>query len=261
MNANVKKVAILASANMLPGSPTLREDAFELDEQMGKLTPAFAAHGMEVSVIAWRGAADVAAEYDAMLPLFVWDYFEENEEEFLRTMAQICQKTELFNRFDVLGWNANKSYLEELGQLGAPTIPAITVDRLSEERVHRAMEKLGANKIVIKPDVGGGAWRQVLYEKGAPFPDKSELPPQGALIQPFLKSVAEEGEFSFLYFGGAFSHALVKRPKGGDYRVQSIYGGTEHAYEPTKEERAQARDVLDVLEFTPALCPCGLAAQ
>jgi len=246
-----KKIALLASGNLIPGHPDLREDSFELEEEMGKLVPAFAAHGMELVLVNWRDAAARAQEFDAVLPLLVWDYFENNEEAFFSAMAKVCQKSELFNRFDVLQWNANKSYLEELGHRGAAIIPAVTVDKVSEARVLRAMDKFGTDKVVIKPDVGGGAWRQVLYTRGAAFPSADKLPPNGALIQPFLKSVKEEGEYSFLYFGGGFSHGLVKRAKEGDYRIQSIYGGREEAYIPTTAERAQARSVLDVLDFTP----------
>ena len=71
------------------------------------------------------------------------------------------------------------------------------------------------------------------------------------MIQAFLPSVVEEGEYSFLYFGGSFSHALIKRPKKGDYRIQSLYGGTEETYSPIKQERASARSVLNALSFTP----------
>ncbi len=246
-----KKVAILVSGNLLPDSPDRREDIFELDEEIGKLIPAFADLGMDISLVNWRDAADRAHEYAAMLPLFVWDYFEQNEEAFFQAMAKICQKTNLYNPFDVLKWNANKSYLEELENQGAATIPTIALDKLSEARIIHAMDKLAADKVVIKPVIGGGAWRQVLYERGTPFPSQDELPPEGALIQPFINSVSTEGEYSFLYFGGSFSHALNKRPKDGDYRVQSIYGGLEKAYTPTNQERAQARAVLDVLDFTP----------
>lgn len=246
-----KKIAILVSGNLLPDSPDKREDVFELEEEIGKLTPACAALGMDISLVNWRDAPDCAHEYAAMLPLFVWDYFEQNEETFFAAMAKVCQKTNLYNPFDVLKWNANKSYLEELGSQGAATIPTIAYDKLSEERVLRAMGKLSADKVVIKPVIGGGAWRQVLYERGTPFPSHDELPPEGALIQPFINSVATEGEYSFLYFGNSFSHAVNKRPKDGDYRVQSIYGGQEIPYAPTKSERAQVRAVLDVLDFTP----------
>ena len=251
MNTDMKKVAILASGNLLPGHPDLRTDAFELEEEIGKLRPTFAAHGMKLDVLNWRDAPDVAGEYDAILPLLVWDYFESNQAEFLKAMAQICQKTELLNSFDIIQWNSNKAYLEDLEGQGVQTIPSRRVERISEKEIERAFEKFGCEQLVIKPDVGGGAWRQVLYKRGAPYPNKAQLPPAGTLIQPFLKSVVTEGEYSFLYFGGTFSHGLVKRPKDGDYRVQSTYGGREEKYEPTQQERAQARAVFDMLDFTP----------
>lgn len=246
-----KKIAILASGNMLPSNEGQREDVFELTEEMGKITPAFAEHGMDVSLINWRDAAARADEFDAMLPLFVWDYFEGNEADFLTEMAQIEKKCQVFNRFKVLKWNSNKNYLDILSAQGAATIPTITLDRATKPAILQAMQELKSDKVVIKPLVGGGAWRQVLYEAGTPFPSKDELPPQGTLIQPFLESVEKEGEYSFLYFGGGFSHAVVKRPKDGDYRVQSLYGGLEEAYTPSKEERVEARAILDVLDFTP----------
>jgi len=111
-------------------------------------------------------------------------------------MAKVEAKTKLYNRFSTLKWNANKSYLEELEREGAPVIETITVERVSETNVAKAFKELHTDKIVIKPQIGGGAWRQVLYEKGDPFPSKDKLPPEGAMIQAFLPSVIEEGEYS-----------------------------------------------------------------
>ena len=247
----MKKIAILASDNMMPGHANEREDSFERDEEMGKLVPAFAAQGMELDLIRWRDAAEKADDYDAMLPLLVWDYFEGNEAAFTAEMAKAGTKTKLYNNFKTLRWNANKSYLDELENHGAPVISTITVKRVTETGVSRAFEELKTETLVIKPQVGGGAWRQVLYKKGDPFPSKDDLPPEGAMIQAFLPSVVKEGEYSFLYFGGKFSHGLIKRPKSGDYRIQSLYGGTEETYEPSSQERASAREVLDALDFTP----------
>lgn len=247
----MKKIAILASDNMMPDANNQRPDFFERDEQMGKIVPAFAARGMQAELIRWREAAERADDYDAMLPLLVWDYFEGNEVAFTAEMAKVEAKTKLFNTFKTLNWNSNKSYLDELEAQGAPVISTITADRVTETGVARAFEELETDTLVIKPQVGGGAWRQVLYKKGDPFPSKDELPPEGAMIQAFLPSVTEEGEYSFLYFGGHFSHGLIKRPKSGDYRIQSIYGGSEETYTPSSQERAAARAVLDALDFTP----------
>jgi hypothetical protein len=247
----MRKIAILASDNMMPDATDVRLDFFERDEQMSKIVPAFLAKGMEAELVPWRKVADNAEDYDAVLPLFVWDYFEGNEAAFTAEMARVEAKTKLFNSFKTLNWNSNKSYLEELGREGAPVISTITVERATETVVKRAFDELDTDTLVIKPQVGGGAWRQVLYKKGDPYPSKDELPPEGAMIQAFLPSVAEEGEYSFLYFGGQFSHGVIKRPKKGDYRIQSVYGGTEETYEPSSQERASARAVLDALTFIP----------
>lgn len=244
-------VAILISDNLMPNNENTREDVFELDEQMGKLVPAFAAHDIKLDVVRWREAATRSKDYDAILPLFVWDYFEGNQQAFLTEMAKAEQNTKIFNQFKILQWNSDKSYLDELDKAGAPVIKTVYLERVSQAGVIRAFGQLGTERVVIKPDIGGGAWRQVLYAKGDPFPTKDELPPEGAMVQAFLPSVQTEGEYSFLYFGGHFSHGVLKRAKTGDYRIQSIYGGTENTYTPTKEERETARLILDSLEFTP----------
>ena len=97
---------------------------------------------------------------------------------------------------------------------------------------------------VVKPVVGAGGWRQARIRRGEPLPAAGELPPAEAMIQPFLPAVAQEGEYSFLFFGGDFSHAALKRPREGDYRVQSVYGGREERHAPSPEDVALARETL-----------------
>lgn len=247
----MKKIAILASDNMMPGDANERGDSFERDEEMGKIVPAFAAHGMAAELVRWREIGERAGEFDAVLPLLVWDYFEGNEEAFLAQLGKAEAQTKVFNDYKCVRWNIRKSYLDELGKSGAPVIHTVVLDRVTESGIAKAFETLKADKIVIKPQIGGGAWKQVLYTKGEPFPAKDTLPPNEAMVQAFLPSVIEEGEYSFLYFGGQFSHGLIKRAKKGDYRIQSLYGGTEHSYSPTQSERNAARAVLDALDFTP----------
>ena len=245
------KIALLISDNLLPDTENGRPDIFELVEEVEKLTPALVAQGMALTQVRWREIEARAGEFDAILPLFVWDYFEGNEAAFLTAIAEAEQTTPVFNNFEMLKWNADKSYLDDLQRRGAAVIRTLSVEHVTQTNVERAFEDLEADTLVIKPRVGGGAWRQVLHKKGEPFPDEDSLPPEGALIQAFLPSVLEEGEYSFLYFGGRFSHAVRKTPKAGDYRIQSIYGGAEETYTPTQAERGHARAILDVLDETP----------
>ena len=245
------RIALLVSSNLLPDSSDTRVDVFEFDEEIATLTPAFAAEGMTLDARLWDDALDYAADYDALLPLMVWDYFEENEARFLATMDAAAKLTPVFNTPKTLRWNADKSYLEGLAQKGAPVIPTRTVKGVTEADAEAAFAVFGTDKIVIKPIVGGGAWRQVLHTQGDPWPAADQLPPEGALIQPFLPSVVEEGEFSLLYFDGQFSHGLRKIAKDGDYRIQSSYGGREERYVPTASDLATAEALLASLDETP----------
>ena len=186
-----------------------------------------------------------------MMPLMVWDYAQGKNRPFLNAMAKAARQTKLLNSYEIIEWNSDKKYLDELAKKGAPVISTLSVDRVTETGVNRAFETLETDHLIIKPRVGAAAWRQASFKKGDPFPKMSELPPDAALIHPFQKTIEEEGEYSLLFFGGQFSHGLVKRPKSGDYRIQSLYGGTEESYQPTPAQLSVARRILDVLDFNP----------
>lgn len=245
------RIGLLASANLLPGKGEKRGDAFEFDEELTSLRSGFETLGLTLDPLLWDTADQQADRYDALLPLMVWDYFEGNDARFLSVMRRASQTTPVFNAPTLLQWNSDKAYLDELASKGANVIPTMPVDRVNEADAALAFDKFETHRIVIKPQVGGGAWRQVLYTHGDPWPDAGELPPEGALIQPFLPSVTEEGEYSFLYFGGTFSHAVLKTAKSGDYRIQSLYGGSEQSYTPKPSEIAVADTVLQILDESP----------
>jgi hypothetical protein len=46
------------------------------------------------------------------------------------------------------------------------------------------------------------------------------------MAQPFVGEVQDRGEWSVLFFGGRYSHAVLKRPAENDYRVQWEFGGS-----------------------------------
>jgi hypothetical protein len=248
----MKHIAILTSADMMPGGGGLRPDFFELEEQMAKLEPAFLARGMKAELVLWNDAPQRAPEFDAMLPLFVWDYCHgDNAALFLAMMERASQKTCILNPLSILKTNSDKAYLETLGAQGAPIIPSLITDRVTPEFADKAYDHFGCDSIVAKPQVGAGAWRQALLKHGDAFPPRSELPPARAIVQPFLPSVLSEGELSFLYFNGQFSHAVNKRPKAGEYRIQSSFGGTERPYSPSAVEQELGASILALLEHMP----------
>ncbi len=53
-----------------------------------------------------------------------------------------------------------------------------------------------------------------------------ELPEDVYLVQPFQPEIQTEGEWSLIFIDGEYSHAVLKRPAAGDYRVQNDFGGS-----------------------------------
>ena len=65
--------------------------------------------------------------------------------------------------------------------------------------------------------------------------------------------MVEEGEFTFVFIGGEFSHGVLKQAAAGDYRIQSLYGGKESVFSPSAADLASALAVISALPFTDPL--------
>ena len=158
----------------------------------------------------------------------------------------------VLNRPEVVRWNITKTYLRELEQAGVRTIPTLWREKVTVKGVEEALDVFECDRVVVKRQVGAGAEGQELVRK-------SSLPPTNwsfgapAMLQPFLPAIASEGELSFIFIDGAFSHALVKRAADGEYRSQSLYGGTEETYQPSADDVVSAQAVLDAVPFDTPL--------
>ncbi|MDX1292626.1 MAG: hypothetical protein R3265_07440 [Hyphomonas sp.] len=240
------KIAYLSSKVTQPGSAIRRADAFEHDYMMRALRPEFAERGMEIEDICWDDAAADWASYDAALIGTTWDYWD-RPGEFLSSLEKIERQTRLFNPSALVRWNSHKTYLRDLASRGARLIPTLWIDEMTDALYQSAFAELGETKLVFKRQVGAGASGQHLLNAGDPRPDM----PHAMMVQPFLPTIQSEGEFSFIFIEGALSHALVKRAKPGDYRIQSAYGGQEEAVDPSSKDLSAARAVLEALDEIP----------
>ena len=66
------------------------------------------------------------------------------------------------------------------------------------------------------------------------------------LIQPFLTSVQETGEYSFVFIDNALTHTVLKTPKQDDFRTQSEFDSSSKLIDPTDAQIKQARHALMV---------------
>ncbi len=243
-------VAYLSADCMQKSSPQRREDYWEHDLQFGAFQPACADRGIRLETVIWNRNDWDPATFDAVVVGTPWDYMVQAD-RFLACIDRLAALTRVFNPLETLRWNLDKGYLQDLARWGAPSVPTVWLASPDPREIEAAFATLDAEELVVKPRVGAGAWRQARIRRGEPLPSSDALPPGACMVQPFLPSVAQEGEYSFVYFGGRLSHTLVKVPQAGDYRVQSLYGASERVHEPSADERESAQAVLQTLPETP----------
>jgi glutathione synthase/RimK-type ligase-like ATP-grasp enzyme len=145
----------------------------------------------------------------------------------------------------VLAWNSDKRYLARLAAGGVAIPHTAWTDRVTREQVDAMFDATGADRLIVKPVVSGGAWKTKRLGRG----DALEGTPDGAaMIQPYLPAIETEGETSLLFFGGQFSHAVNKRPVAGEFRIQVEFGGVYTQVDPPPEAIALARQVLAAID-------------
>ncbi len=206
-----------------------------------------AGRGAEVEPVAWNEAHDLGG-YDLVLPLVAWGYHL----DYTRWVAFLeraqRERLPLVNPPDLLRWNSDKAYLAELGEAGVATVPTLAVERCCDEDLEEARRRFGSDWLVIKPPISASATgTHLIGPNDGLLEDSRERP---MILQPLIEEIARTGEFSLMLFEGEFSHAIVKRPKAGDFRVQPHLGGVALACSPPAGTIALAQQALAATPLT-----------
>ncbi|HEU4957031.1 MAG TPA: hypothetical protein VFT40_05335 [Sphingomicrobium sp.] len=184
--------------------------------------------GFSVEARPWNDAGDLS-EFDLVMPLVAWGYHQDPRHWHALLDRLERAGVHVLNPVPLLRWNSDKRYLADLGEKGVLTIPTSLVENLDDSSLGTLRSRFG-DDLVIKPPVSASAYGT--YRLGRSDTVPSAALGKAMLVQPFLRSVSDEGEYSVMLFGGRFSHCIVKRPKHGDYRVQPHLGGTEQPCAP-----------------------------
>lgn len=206
------------------------------------VTP-LAARGWAVDFVPWR--ADAAWGYwEAVVVRSPWDYMHDPD-TFLRVLKAIdASPARLANPLPAMRWNLDKRYLRRLAACGVPTLPTAWGDGLTAADVDAMRDRWG--EVVVKPVVSANAEGTFRLAPGADASAAlASLGNRAWMGQPFVSSVVDEGEVSVFAFGGAVSHAVVKVPAAGDFRVQEEHGGVIRATPLTPDLVDAATRALD----------------
>lgn len=220
-----------------------------------KWQPAFArkaaaltAAGLIVEQRVWTDPGDLAG-YDLVLPLFAWGYQRDVAAWYALLDRLEGEGLPIVNPVPVLRWNSDKAYLAELGAAGVAVVPTVEVAALDDASLTEAMSELLTDEVVIKPAISGGADGTHRIAPGAPIP--ADALGQRRLVQPLMAGILTDGEYSLFFFAGKFSHAIVKRPASGDFRVQEQFGGRETVWDASDAAQALAAAALAAAPAPP----------
>lgn len=184
------------------------------------LRDALVRRGHGVRAVVWDDPSVEWRAFDAIVVRSTWDYHKRADE--FRAWLDRMDGLPLWNPPAVLRWNTHKSYLLDLQARGIEIVPTLFVPR--------------GSSYIVKPAVSATAFRTERHETDVDL-----------LVQPFVPEIVEQGELSFVFFVGRFSHAVRKRAAGGEFRVQSEFGGSAERFEPSQPLIEQAAQIASAL--------------
>jgi len=176
-----------------------------------------------------------------------WDYFDRFN-EFSKWLNKVSKQTRLLNSEKIIRWNIDKHYLLDLKQKGIHIIPTIYIEKNSQITLQDLHQKNNWKETILKPCISGGARHTYklnmtnLKEHKNIFQEL--IKKEAMMLQPFQNSIVEKGELSLVIINGKFTHAVLKKAKKGDFRVQDDFGGTVYSYSPTSKEIAFAEKTV-----------------
>jgi glutathione synthase/RimK-type ligase-like ATP-grasp enzyme len=213
------RLAIATSKNELPAS----------DEA---LKTALVEQGIIVSAVLWSSPQVAWQTFDAVVIRSCWDYHL-RVNGFLDWITQLEHAgIAVLNSPSLIRWNFNKRYLKELSGHGIRIPKTVWLGPGEEIDLDQVCSSLGWTNAVVKPLVSASAYKTARNRVG--------IIKGPAMIQEYLTPIETNGEWSLMYFGGCFSHAVRKCPTSGDFRVQVEFGGTVTAAVPQQSMLAFA---------------------
>lgn len=211
-----------------------------LTDQNHRITPAV-----------WDDTSIDWFSFDCIIFRSPWDYFLKFDafNQWLNQLEKLNLK--VFNPIQVIQWNKNKTYLLRFRDLGVDMPEFQYCEQGSSFMIEEILKEHQWEKAVIKPSVSGGAYKTwVIDLEDAPLHQlefNALVSEQGVIVQRFSNEIVISGELSLIYFNKKFSHAVCKRAKDGEFRIQAQFGGKHIPYSPDKNLFIQIDHILTLI--------------
>lgn len=213
------------------------------------MLPYLAAAEIETGIVDWRSAAFDLSKVDLIVLRSCWDYHLRGN-EFTDWLWRAAREVPILNDPETVLWNMNKFYLREMPAIGIEVAPTVFVNGRGPITSSARQEIRSWKKSVVKPAVSASAHKTWLFDSEAVLAEdelKSKMEGEAFLIQQFIPEIETQGEISFIYIDGSYSHAVLKRPAAGDFRVQKEHGGSAELFHPDSGLLGQANEIASIV--------------
>ncbi|SIQ50372.1 ATP-grasp domain-containing protein [Pontibacter lucknowensis] len=206
------------------------------DSEDERLYRYLAEKGHKISFQVWDDEQVDWTAFDAIIIKSPWDYFDKINAFYTWLDKLEAMGCPVLNPVRTLRWNADKQYFKDMQAQGVKIVPTVWLEQGSTFDADSVFTAIGRDKIIVKPRVSGAAKNTLAIsrEEVGAYTDRVNalLQHEPFLAQPFLEEIRTQGEWSFLFFNGRYSHAVLKTAKSGDFRVQHFFGGSVHTPTP-----------------------------
>lgn len=210
--------------------------------------------GLRTERKAWDDASFDWSQTRCIIFRTTWDYFDRFD-EFSTWLNTVANQTHLINSEALIRWNLDKHYLQHLRDAGINIPDTEFIEPGSKVSLKELHSRFGWTKTVLKPCVSGAGRHtykldlSTLDEHETLFKDL--ISKEAMMLQTFQHQIVEQGEMSLMLFNGEYTHAVLKKAKAGDFRVQDDFGGSVHDYKPTEAEIAFAIQCVNACDEMP----------
>ena len=217
------------------------------------LIEAVQSQGAEAAYLPWKTTpSETFAAADVVLPLCCWDYYDDPQRFLDWIDALKAAGARLLNPPDLLRWNFRKTYLLEMAAAGLTVPKTHHLPHATRPAIEALMQQEGWQAAVLKPVSGqsGHGVHKLTWANRADWPVDGTFGGD-ALLQEFQHDIAALGETTLTFIDGAFSHAVRRVLKPGEWRANAQFGITYERAEVSGTVIAAAEAYLGLLPQTP----------
>lgn len=206
------------------------EAPFTPDDQLA--VDALRREGHAVFAVIWGQPIESLNDYDLLIIRSPWDYMDDEEsKKKFHDWIDAIEKANILvsNPVPVLKWLFDKHYLAYFSAEEINTIPTVYLEPSSQVDLSAIFNLKGP--FILKPCISA-AGEGLFYIKNlldaqnyqAVINDKLRV--NSYMLQDYVPEITEKGEWSLIFIGGVYSHAVHKRPADDSIFVHAERGGS-----------------------------------